>query len=261
MEPRHRTTPRPELDGDLLAEVVQLTPTALWVIGADGTVQLANQAALTLLGYRSADEVIGAPSHETLHDHHPDGSAYPSETCPILSTPGSHATAAPEWFFTRQGRPLPVAWSTRAVGSAGARLLSFAHVSQAAGTGPAPAAPDPFLDVAGGDVDVTTRATLRAAVDQRVRKRFRDPEFTAATLASEMHLSVRSVQALLAEDGRSPAAEIRRARLDFACMLLARGATVSDACHASGFSEVGTFGRAFRRHYGQTPSSWARAAG
>jgi PAS domain S-box-containing protein len=246
MEPLHRATPRPELDGDLLAEVVQLTPTALWVIGADGTVQLANQAALTLLGYSSADVVIGAPSHETLHDHRPDGTAYPSETCPILGSPGSRPIAAREWFFTRQGRPLPVTWSTRDVGSAGARLLSFTQASTAPGA---------------DEIDVSTRDALRSAVDRCVRERFRDPEFTAAALASELHLSVRSVQSLLAEDGRSPAAEIRRARLEFASTLLTRGATVSDACRASGFSEVGTFGRAFRREFGQTPSSWARAAG
>lgn len=239
------------LDDDLLAAVVNVTPTALWVIGADGTVQLANQAAVSLLGYTSADEIIGAPSHETLHDHHPDGTAYPSEACPILGRLGSPANTAPEWFFTRQGRPLPVAWSTRAVGTAGARLLSFALASDAPGFA---------LDEV-GEVDITTRDALRTAVDQRVRDRFRDPEFTAAALASELHLSVRSVQALLAEDGRSPAAEIRRARLEFASALLARGAAVSDACRASGFSEIGTFGRAFRRQYGQTPSSWARAAG
>lgn len=251
MEPLRRATPRPDLDDDLLAAVVNVTPTALWVIGADGTVQLANQAALSLLGYTSADEIIGAPSHETLHDHRPDGTAYPSEACPILGHPGSPAITAPEWFFTRQGRPLPVAWSTRTVGTAGARLLSFAF---------APDAPRFALDEV-DEVDIITRDALRTAVDQRVRERFRDPEFTAAALASELHLSVRSVQALLAEDGRSPAAEIRRARLEFASALLARGAAVSDACHASGFSEVGTFGRAFRRQYGQTPSSWARAAG
>lgn len=254
MKPLHRATPRPELDDDLLAAVVNVTPTALWVIGADGTVQLANQAALSLLGYTSADEIIGAPSHETLHDHRPDGTAYPSEACPILGHPGSSTVPAPEWFFTRQGRPLPVAWSTRAVGTAGARLLSFAVAPDV------PDAPGFALDKV-DDVDITTRDALRTAVDQRVRERFRDPEFTAAALAAELHLSVRSVQALLAEDGRSPAAEIRRARLEFASALLARGAAVSDACRASGFSEVGTFGRAFRRQYGQTPSSWARAAG
>ncbi|NYI78413.1 helix-turn-helix transcriptional regulator [Nocardioides panzhihuensis] len=248
MEPLRQGKPRPELDDGLLAAVVNVTPTALWVIGADGTVQLANQAALSLLGYSSADEIIGSPSHETLHDHRPDGTAYPSEACPILDRPGSSAATAPEWFFTRQGRPLPVAWSTRSVGTAGARLLSFAL---------APAAPGFAVD----EVDIITRDALRTAVDQCVRERFRDPEFTAADLASELHVSVRSVQALLAEDGRSPAAEIRRARLEFASTLLARGVAVSDACRASGFSEVGTFGRAFRRQFGQTPSSWARVAG
>ncbi|MEI7056504.1 helix-turn-helix domain-containing protein [Nocardioides sp. CCNWLW239] len=239
------------LDDDLLAAVVNVTPTALWVIGGDGTVQLANQAALSLLGYSSADEIIGAPSHETLHDHRPDGTAYPSEACPILDRPGAATVTAPEWFFTSQGRPLPVAWSTREVGTTGATLLSFALATDAPG----------FVLDAHDEGDVITRDALRRAVDQCVRERFRDPEFTAADLASELHLSLRSVQALLAEEGRSPAAEIRRVRLEFASTLLARGAAVSDACRASGFSEVGTFGRAFRRQFGQTPSSWARAAG
>lgn len=72
---------------------------------------------------------------------------------------------------------------------------------------------------------------------------------------------MRSVQQLLAEGGTSPAAEIRQARLAYACGALARGASVTAAAAASGFADVGTFSRAFRRTYGESPGTWARRAG
>ncbi|WP_123028414.1 helix-turn-helix domain-containing protein [Mycolicibacterium stellerae] len=247
------------VDSDMLSAVIDMAPTPLWVIGSNGNVALANQAALGMLGYRSAGDVIGAPSHDTLHEWRPDGSRYPSDSCPILDGRGSHATSAPEWFITRAGRPIPVTWSTRPIGTGGARLLSFADATErlaAKGTH------DDERDVLAAveAAAAPSRAALRASLLAHVRTRFRDPGFTAATLAAELHVSLRSVQQLLAEEGRSPATEIRRRRLEFASSLIARGTSVHHACRASGFSETGTFTRAFRRHFGKSPSEWARTS-
>nr|WP_269811272.1 helix-turn-helix transcriptional regulator [Kineosporia rhizophila] len=75
-------------------------------------------------------------------------------------------------------------------------------------------------------------------------------------MARANHLSVRSVQVLFAEVGRTPGDEIRTARLEFARGLLERGAGVRSACHDSGFSDQGTFARAFRRQFGDSPSGF-----
>ncbi|WP_328352085.1 helix-turn-helix domain-containing protein [Streptomyces sp. NBC_00445] len=246
----------------VFAEMVAATPVPLWVIGADGAVAFANPAALALLGYRSAAEVIGESSHDTLHRRRPDGSDYPPHACPILDRAGSHEAGEPEWFLTRGGRALPVTWTTRALGSSGRRLLSFAEASDrlaANRRGPAEQgrAPRHAADFAG----VPSRRSVREAMLRRVREEFGDPDFTVAALAREFHLSVRSLQALFAEAGISPAAEIRRVRLEFAAGLLAGGSTIRHAALASGFTDPGTFARAFRRQYGESPGNQARRAG
>ena len=231
------------IDTGMLSAVVDAAPTPLWVIDADGLVALANQAAVGMLGYRSVGDVIGAPSHDTLHEWRPDGTPYPAHDCPIMDRRSPHQLPDPEWFITRAGQPIPVMWTTRPLGIDGARLLSFADATDriAAETGA-----------------VRSRAELRARLLAHVRDRFRDPDFTAATLAAEFHLSLRSVQQVLAEHGCSPAAEIRRRRLDFASALLTRGTTVQYTARASGFTDAGTFTRAFRRQFGCSPSDWLR---
>jgi PAS domain S-box-containing protein len=240
------------LDAGTLSAAIDVAPIPLWVIGPDGTVALANQAALSMLGYRSDDDVIGAPSHDTLHEWHPDGSRYPSHSCPILDGCGSPGVTAHEWFITRSGQPVPVTWSAKPLGSDGTRLLAFADATERLAAQPhssvmAEAAP--------------SRTELRMRLLEHVRTRFRDPDFTAARLAAEFHLSLRSIQQVLAEDGRSPAMEIRRQRLELASALISHGSSVSHAARTSGFADPGTFNRAFRRHFGVPPSEWARRAG
>lgn len=241
----------------MLTAVLDAAPAPLWVIGSDGSVALANQAAVDVLGYRSASDVIGAPSHDTLHEWRPDGSRYPSHTCPIVEHRGSHVTAVPEWFITRAGQPIPVTWSTRPLNSGGARLLSFADASDWMAAERARQDEHDVLTAIEAAA-LPSRAELRTRLLTHVRARFRDPAFTAASLAAECHLSLRSVQQLLAEDGRSPANEIRRRRVEFASSLISRGSSIHQAGRASGFSDTGTFTRAFRRHFGQSPGEWAR---
>lgn len=240
------------LDVGTLSAAIDVAPTPLWVIGRDGTVALANQAALSMLGYRSDDDVIGAPSHDTLHEWHPDGSRYPSHSCPILDGCGSPEVTAHEWFITRSGQPIPVTWSAKPLGTDGTRLLAFADATERL-------AARPHSSVV--SAATPSRTEFRARLLEHVRARFRDPDFTAARLAAEFHVSLRFVQQVLAEDGRSPATEIRRQRLELASVLISQGSSVSHAARASGFADPGTFNRAFRRHFGVPPSEWARRAG
>ena len=204
------------LDAGTLSAVIDVAPTPLWVIGPDGAVALANQAALTMLGYRSVDDVIGAPSHDTLHEWHPDGSRYPSHACPILDGCGSTSVTAHEWFITRTGQPIPVTWSAKPLGTSGARLLTF--------------------------VDATER-------------------IAATTRTPDHHDLAPTRSELRARLLRSPASEIRRHRLEHADSLIARGSSVGHACRASGFTDQGTFNRAFRRQYGVPPCERAGRAG
>lgn len=234
---------------DLLAQVVREAPLPLWVIDQQGLVALANKAAMGFLGYRGEDEVVGGPSHELLHRLRPDGSPYPEHECPIVRSPG--ADTASEWFVTRAGDTRPVRWSTRSIGHGHGILLSFTAQSREEaqivrelrrrGSGPRLPA-------------VQARAELRESMYRTIGSRFTDPGLTTAELAASAHLSVRSVQAVFAEAGMSPAAEIRRVRLNHAKSLLEQGHAVQSACFASGFLDPGTFARAFRQRFGLAPS-------
>lgn len=239
-----------EADADLLAAVIEVAPTPLWVIAGSGRVELVNQAAVALLGYSTAADLVGRPSHCALHERHPDGSRYPQDTCPIVaSAAAAGPTRGTEWFTTSTGSPLPVTWSTRRLRVRDATLLAFEDAS----------ATPHSVTSAEGSVGTRTRAAMRAELLRHIHDDFRDPAFSVSALAKRNHMSVRSVQALFAEAGKTPGEAIRRARLEFACLLLERGASVQSACYDSGFSDPGTFSRAFRRHYGRSPTHFLRA--
>src|SRR5690606_38736882 len=112
----HLRAAHPDADAELMAAVIEQAPTPLWVI-AGGRVELVNRAAVSLLGYSTAADLVGQASHCALHERRPDGSAYPQEACPIVA---SAAAARPahgrEWFTTSAGVPLPVTWTTRRLG-------------------------------------------------------------------------------------------------------------------------------------------------
>ncbi|CEA09411.1 Transcriptional activator NphR [Arthrobacter saudimassiliensis] len=239
---------------DLHAQVVLEAPMPLWVIDSQGRVALANKEAIRFLGYRGEDDVVGGPSHDLLHRHRPDGSAYPEHECPIVGSRGR--APAWEWFVTRAGDARQVRWSTRSINGGSATLLSF---HSAYGTEVRPVEPRLRNPVSRRPAS-RARAELRDALFQTIRSRFADPEFSTADVAAAAHLSIRSVQALFADAGTSPAAEIRRVRLEHARTMLEQGHLVQTACLSSGFLDAGTFTRAFRQRYGVAPSQVASLA-
>ncbi len=58
------------------------------VYGVDilGRCLFANAAAVRILGYDRAEELVGLNMHETIHHTRPDGSAFPQAECPLLHT-------------------------------------------------------------------------------------------------------------------------------------------------------------------------------
>ena len=237
---------------DLLTQVIREAPVPLWVIDSQGLVVLANREAVRFLGYQGDDDVVGGPSHDLLHRSRPDGSPYPQHECPIVCSAGTQP--GKEWFVTRAGDTRPVRWTTRSVADGQMTLLSFSPEPRAESQivrelrrrGPGPRTSP-----------VQARAELRESLCRIISSRFEDPQFTTAELAGASHLSTRSVQVLFAEAGTSPAAEIRRVRLEHARALLEMGHAVQTACLASGFQDPGTFARAFRQRFGHSPSQVA----
>lgn len=68
-----------------------------------------NPAALAMLGY-TAEEVLGRNPHAIFHTRHRDGRPYPFADCPLHRTlEEGRERHQEEWFFRRDGSPLPVA--------------------------------------------------------------------------------------------------------------------------------------------------------
>src|SRR4051794_37257605 len=59
----------------------------VWVVDPDGVFKSANPAAITPLGYDSADELLGRHRHETIHYARPGGTPYPPADCPMRIPP------------------------------------------------------------------------------------------------------------------------------------------------------------------------------
>src|SRR3954463_697413 len=97
---------------DLLAGVLEATAQPIWVVDPEGLIRFANAAAIAALGYERADELLGRPSHETIHSQHPDGTPYPAAECPLLRprTTGETVSSDLDWFFRRDGSRFPVSY-------------------------------------------------------------------------------------------------------------------------------------------------------
>jgi PAS domain S-box-containing protein len=122
-------------DADILDALLESLGDAVYLVDADGRVRFANPAAVELLGYRSEQELLGAPSHATIHHSHPDGTPYPEHECPLLRprATGETVRVDHDWFVRRDGTFAPVAYSSAPVQVDGERgaVVAFRDISQA----------------------------------------------------------------------------------------------------------------------------------
>src|ERR1700754_1263691 len=92
------------------------------------------------------------------------------------------------------------------------------------------------------------------------REHLADPHLRVEELARRHHVSVRHAYSLFARIGTTPGAYLREQRLLAAQTMLSdpRCARLGmpEIAAATGFRNLRTFERAFRRQYGMTPGSW-----
>lgn len=117
-----------------LASILQGVPQPIWVVNCDGTVAYANPASVAALGYRSAAELTGRSSHDTVHGRRRDGSPYPAEDCPMLQPrlTGEPGHGDDEWFVRQDGSMFPIAWWSAPIELPTGRgaVLSFTDLTQ-----------------------------------------------------------------------------------------------------------------------------------
>jgi PAS domain S-box-containing protein len=96
--------------GDVQEALVISGEIPLWLVDGDDRIAFVNDAAVRILGYDHDDELLGRPSHDTVHWKHPDGSPYSAEDCPL-----THATRRGEpirmerdWWVRKDGSMVPI---------------------------------------------------------------------------------------------------------------------------------------------------------
>ncbi len=104
----------------VLAAFVESIADAIYAVDAGGRVQFVNRAGLALLGYEDEEQLLGAPSHATIHHHRPDGTPFPEDECPLLRprVTGEVVRVEEDWFIRADGTFVPVAYSSAPVPTA-----------------------------------------------------------------------------------------------------------------------------------------------
>lgn len=102
-------------------------------VGKDGRLSFINKAALTMLGWHEGD-LPRQSFHELSHHHHPDGSPYPVQECPIHQLLVSGETSLcqcqrveNEVYWRRDGTSFPVEYTVSPLEEDG-RLVGVVNV-------------------------------------------------------------------------------------------------------------------------------------
>ena len=116
---------------DLLLEV---STEGIFGIDARGRCTLVNRAAAQMLRY-GRDELLGRDWHDQVHNRHLDGSPYPSEKCPILSSlhTGQVVHQESDVFWRRDGAPVSVEYTASPISEGGVivgAIVAFADISE-----------------------------------------------------------------------------------------------------------------------------------
>jgi PAS domain S-box-containing protein len=106
---------------------------ALYVADVAGRIAFLNPAALKILGYRDADELLGRSSHETIHYLRPDGSLFPAAECALLrpSQTGETLQLEQDSLVRKDGTQVAVSYSSAPVDLVDGRgvVVAFRDIS------------------------------------------------------------------------------------------------------------------------------------
>jgi AraC-like DNA-binding protein len=118
---------------------------------------------------------------------------------------------------------------------------------------------------AGGDgAELATGRGLRAArareIIAMIQARYADPAFSPQEICRVLGISQRYLQELLQETGANLTERVLELRLQKACAMLADAANdrlkIADIAFASGFGDISYFNQAFRRRFGEAPTTY-----
>lgn len=114
------------------------------------------------------------------------------------------------------------------------------------------------------DVEPRLAPALTQAAKDLADRRLADPELSPAMLARELNVSVRTLHRAFAAVGEQVSTYIRHRRLHEARLALVSPSgrlSISELAAHWQFADGSHFTRAFKKHYGQTPTECARSTG
>lgn len=99
--------------------------------------------------------------------------------------------------------------------------------------------------------------SIRAVLDMQIA----DRNVSLERLALAMGTGPRSIQRLLSINGMNFRALLTTARMERACeMMVLKGITVASVADTLGYEEPGNFSRAFKQHFGVSPTKYIQAS-
>ena len=110
---RKRAVEDQQRTGRLMRLLLESAGKGIYGIDTEGRCIFINQVGASMLGYRS-EELLGQNMHQLAHHHHPDGSVYSVEDCPIFRAFQSdlHCWVDTDVFWRADGSWFPVEYSS-----------------------------------------------------------------------------------------------------------------------------------------------------
>lgn len=95
------------------AQILNAIDEGVFFLDHLGRTVFFNEAAVRMLGFTNR-EVLGRSMHELTHHHYADGTPFPIEACPILSsvTDAVQQRVGGDIFWTKSGKELPVDYTS-----------------------------------------------------------------------------------------------------------------------------------------------------
>jgi len=99
--------------------LLEATAEAIYGLDNEGNCSFVNPSCVRLLGYESAEEILGQNMHQLIHHSYPDGSSFPVQKCPIYQAflSGRRVHLDEDVVWRKDGVPVGVEiWSYPMIG-------------------------------------------------------------------------------------------------------------------------------------------------
>jgi PAS domain S-box-containing protein len=122
-----------EIAEERVRQILEAAGEGIFGVDTEGVITFVNPSVSRILGW-AADELVGQRSHELLHHHHKDGSAYPPRTCPMYAayTQGTASRVDDEYLWRKDGSGMPAEYAAtpmRKEGRIVGAVISFFDVT------------------------------------------------------------------------------------------------------------------------------------